>query len=211
MNVPANPLRILIVDDHPAMRQGVTTLLSRKGFLVAGEAQRKQEALELAASERPDLVLVDLSLKNESGIDLIAELRKRGVPTLVYSMHEEPHYIKRAFAAGARGYVTKSEVSHILTEAIDRVIAGERYVSPQAAQSITDRTLMEPGNGHPKQLSQQEEAVFRLLGQGEETARIAATLNVNIRTVHSYYNRIIIKLGLSGMKELRRLAIGKRL
>jgi DNA-binding NarL/FixJ family response regulator len=204
------PRRILIVDDHPAMRQGLALLLSRRGFHVAGEAERKQEALELAISERPDLAVVDLSLKSESGIDLITELRDIGVPSLVYSMHEEPHYIKRAFAAGARGYATKGEVSRVLAEAIDKVIAGERYVSPQAAQAFADKTLFSPGNGQIKQLSPQEEAVLHMLGKGEDTARIAAKLNVNVRTVHSYYNRINVKLGLSGMKELRRLAIGTR-
>lgn len=210
MRESTGPLRILIVDDHPAMRQGIAMLLSRRGFLVAGEAERKHDALALAASLQPDLAVVDLSLKSESGIDLITELRDMGIPSVVYSMHEEPHYVKRAFAAGARGYATKSEVSHVLTEVIDKVIAGERYVSPQAAQSFTERILFSPGNGHAKELSPQEEAVFHMLGLGDDTARIAATLNVNVRTVHSYYNRIIVKLGLSGMKELRRLAIGSR-
>lgn len=201
--------RILLVDDHPAVRQGLALVLSRHDFLVVGEAERRPDTLELVSSQRPDLVVVDLSLKNESGLDLLCDLREMEVPALVYSMHEEPQHIKRAFASGAQGYVTKCEVSQVLIQAVREVLAGNRYVSPQAAQSLAGSMLSDPAPDAGKTLSPREETIFGLVGRGEDAARIAAALNVSIRTVESYCNRIIVKLELTGMKELRRLAIGK--
>ena len=202
----AAPIRVLLVDDHPAVRQGLALLLAPEGIAVSAEAGGRSEALARQDEDCPDLALVDLSLGGEDGLPLIADLRARGVPVLVYSMHEDPRRVGGAFAAGALGYVTKREVHRVLVEAIREVAAGRRFISPNAALALANRIADAPSST-VRDLSLQERQVYRLLGEGEGTLEIAAALNISARTVESYYTRILDKLGLEGMHELRRHAI----
>ncbi len=203
-------VRVLIVDDHPAVRQGLALLLEPEGVAVCAEAGNSAEALARVEELRPDVVLVDLSLGEEDGSLLVAELTRRAVPTLVYSMHEDGRRVESAFAAGARGYVTKREVHRVLVEAIGAVAAGRRFVSPRAAVALADRVVDARADAACDGLSSQERQVYRFLGEGQGTTEIAAAMGISTRTVESYYARMLVKLGLGGMRELRHEAIVRR-
>jgi DNA-binding NarL/FixJ family response regulator len=201
--------RVLLVDDHPAVRQGVALLLAAGRHTVRGEAHNRLEALARLDTDAFDVALLDLSLGDESGLELIADLEDRGIPTLIYSMHEDPETIARAFRRGALGYVTKRENPVVLLEAVAAVMAGRRYVSPQAAQSLASQALI-PNQSDPEEgLSDRERQILVLMGRGETTVDIATVLAISVRTVETYYTRIIEKLQLSGMKGLRKHAISR--
>ncbi len=203
----AAPIRILVVDDHPAVREALALLVSSQGMEVCAEAGGRADALASLATRRPHLAVVDLALDGEDGLVLIAQLRSRGIAALVYSMHSDAGHVQAAFGAGALGYVTKAEFRGVLAEAIRAVAAGRRFVSPRAAVALAER-ITEPHRGEmPATLSGQEREVYRLMGQGEGTHEIAIALNISTHTVESYYARIQQKLGLEGMYELRRRAI----
>lgn len=199
--------RVLLVDDHPAVRQGLSLLLDKKGIVVCGQAINREETLQLLAGARPDLVLVDLSLGSESGLDLIRELHADGVMTLVYSMHDDAQHVESAFASGAHGYVTKRDMGASLLEAIGEVLAGRRYVSPVVAKIIADRFISGQPRIQIERLSERELEIFRRAGAGESASEMSDSLAISPRTVESYYARIVEKLGLTGVKAMRRLAI----
>jgi len=203
----SSPIRILLVDDHPAVREGLGLLLAAEGICVCGEASGQAEALRSLAEARPDLALVDLSLGSEYGATLVTELCAREIPSLVYSMHEDIHHVESAFAAGARGYVTKRELQGVLVLAIREVAQGRRFVSPNAAIALADHIAGTRSHNGERELSDQERQVFHLLGEGEGTIEIAAAMCIKTRTVESYYARIMDKLGIEGMHDLRHYAI----
>jgi DNA-binding NarL/FixJ family response regulator len=204
---PHAPRRVLLVDDHPLVREGLTALLEQEGFTPCCEPEGGAQVIACLGAVSPDLAVVDLSLGDESGLALIPALRDRGVPVVVYSMHEDPSHVERAFAAGAQGYVTKREVIETLVQAIRAVLAGRTFVSPRAAQGLAGRLAgPEVAIAHSA-LSDQEHRVYRLLGEGDTTAEIAAKMHLRPRTVETYYDRILNKLGLEGMHELRHHAI----
>jgi len=130
------PIRVLVVDDHPTVLQGLGRLLEPEGIMVCAEAGNCADALASAKEQHFDMALVDLSLGDEDGIPLIADLDKQALPSLAYSIHEDEHHVKRAIAAGAFGYVTKSEVHLVLVDAIFEVAAGRRFISPRAAMAL---------------------------------------------------------------------------
>lgn len=199
MSVPDTP-KLFLVDDHPLVRAGLAHLLQASGFAVVGEAGTGSEALSHPALVTNPLVIVDLSLGDESGIDLIKHLRLRGLSVLVYSMHEGANVIRNALEAGAGGYVTKREAAHSLAEAIRSVSTGSRYLSPRAAAACHEANPLDGLSGQQRQL-------YRLLGQGFTNEEIARQLNISVRTLESYYVRVIDKLGVKGVKELRQQAI----
>jgi len=206
MTAPAR-LRVLLVDDHPAVREGLALLLAPDGIDVVAEAGAHAEALARVKEQRPDLAIVDLSLDSEDGKALIADLRARDVPALAYSMHKDVGHVEGAFAAGALGYVTKRELHGVLVQAVRHVAAGRQFVSPMAAVALAERASQSQTEPGARDLSRQERQVYQLLGNGEGTYEIATALKISTRTVESYYARIIVKLGLKGMYELRHHAI----
>lgn len=199
-------IRIAVVDDHPAVRQGLALLLQPKGISVCAEAGARAEALTLIDEQRPDVVLVDLSLGDEDGTALLKDLRDRDYPALVYSMHEDGRRVAGAFAAGARGYVTKREVHRVLVLAITEVARGERFISPRAALALAGYAATEESEAALNQLSVKEHEVYRFLKRGNSTRSIAAAMGISTRTVESYCERICEKLRLAGMRELRHFA-----
>lgn len=203
--------RIFLIDDHPAVRQGLKLLLSQESHIICGEAENRFETFERIGSSYADMALLDLSLGEESGLELMAGLRELGIAVLVYSMHEDADTIEKAFAAGANGYVTKREVADVLLAAVSDLLAGRRHVSPRAAQSLANRTLSSPEANLETLLSVREQQIMSMLGQGESNADIAAAFAISVRTVETYNARIIVKLNLDGMKELRRYAIRNKL
>ena len=203
-------VRVFLVDDHPAVREGLQFLLSRYGIAVCGEAGGREETMQLLTGCSPDLVLVDLSLGNDSGLELLAELRSSGVRTLVYTMHDDARHIRAALTAGAGGYVTKGEMTNALREAITSIIFGDTYLSPVAAAALQSDSPHDATHLRLERLSPREMDIFRRVGRGDSTTDIAAELQITVSTVETNFNRIVSKLKLSGTKELRRLAISYR-
>jgi DNA-binding NarL/FixJ family response regulator len=205
--------RVFIVDDHPLVREGLTNLVNQQADLIGcGEAATAAEAMQNIPAAHPEIVIVDLSLGDSSGIELIKDL-KRSYPALfvlVLSMHEEAHYAERALRAGARGYLVKRETTRKVIEAIRTVLEGRFFLNDALSQVITaefvaGKTLAT--RSPVEQLSDRELAVFDLLGQGWSTRRIAETLHVSVKTVQAYYARIKDKLHLGSVTELIREAV----
>ena len=204
---PDTPARIFLADDHPAVREGLTLRLLQEGFVVCGEAENRATLLAGIDDSRADIALLDLTLCEESGLDLIADLCARAIPVLVYSMHEDAETVRRALQRGAGGYVAKRETSAVLVDGVRRTLAGERYLSPRIAAALDAALEHEPAPGQAALLSERERQTLTLLAQGNANTEIADALGVGVRTVESYCARILVKLDLDGMKTLRKYAI----
>ncbi len=202
---------IFLVDDHPLVREWLTNLLHQEPDLhVCGEAASAPEAVAAIERLRPSVVVVDITLEDGSGLELLKDIRRvspRSV-SLMLSMHDELTYAERALRAGARGYVTKRETTGKIVAAIREVLAGRIFVSDELKAMIAERML---SGGASKAdvslLSDRELEVFRMLGQGRETREIAASLKISVKTVQVYFARIKEKYGLAGHNELLREAI----
>ena len=204
---------VFLVDDHPLVREWLTNLINQQTDLsVCGEAETRPQAMQSILQLKPDIAIVDISLKDSSGIELIKDLQQTapGMAILVLSMHEEPHYAERALRAGARGYIVKRETTRKVIAAIRQVLSGTMYISEGVATALASQYVT--GKGVPKQspveqLSDRELEVFELLGQGRGTRQIAETLKVSVKTVQAYCGRIKEKLGLASATELLREAV----
>ncbi|MFB3828563.1 MAG: response regulator [Bryobacteraceae bacterium] len=194
------------MDDHPVVRQGLAVLLRSEDIGLPVEAGGLADALAHVEEHRPDLAIVDLSLEGEDGLPLVADLHKRAVPVLVYSMHGDLHRVVDAFSAGALGYVTKRELASVVLQAIREVMAGRRFVSPGAAAALLETVTASRDDTSVDKLSPRERAVYELLGRGDGPSAIAAALHISPHTVESYFERILVKLSVNGMQELRRHA-----
>jgi DNA-binding NarL/FixJ family response regulator len=204
---------VFIVDDHPLVREGLTNLINRQSDLVVcGEAKGSAEAIAGITKERPDVAIVDISLTNESGLELIKQLVTQlpEVALIVLSMHDEALYAERALRAGARGYVMKHETSKSVLASIRRVLEGDIYVS----ERIVNRMVLgftssrRPVASSPvERLSDRELEIFQLLGQGRMPSEIARDLNLSLKTVQAYCARAKEKFGVTSLTELLRAAI----
>jgi DNA-binding NarL/FixJ family response regulator len=194
---------VFLVDDHPLVRQGLAVMLEQAGFAVGGEAESIEATLAHPGLAASQVAILDLSLDRANGMDLIPVLSQRGIRVVVYSMHEDAAVVRSALAAGAKGYITKREAAQSLVAAIRTVLDGGDYVSPRAASGLAQR-VTDPD------LSRQQEQLYDLLGQGCDAQEIADRLHVSPRTVETYCTRLMDKMGLAGMKELRRRAIADR-
>jgi DNA-binding NarL/FixJ family response regulator len=206
-------IRVLLVDDHPLVREGLVNLIAQQPDLeVCGEAGNEPQALALVSSAQPDVAVVDLTLENGSGLELIKSIKAGhpGVAVLVLSMHDESLYAERALHAGARGYIMKREAAKKVIQGIRAVCAGQLYVSEKISAGMAEKfaggRLAAPASP-VEQLSDRELAVFELLGQGQNTRQIADHLHVGFKTVQSYCARIKEKLQLANATELLRAAI----
>ena len=204
---------VFLVDDHPLVREWLTNLIHQQPDLrVCGEAESGPEALERILAQKPDVAIVDISLKASSGIELIKNLKQLSpqVAVLVLSMHEESHFAERALRAGARGYIVKRETTRKVITAIRKVLEHQVYISEDiasalAAQISTGRTKAEQSPA--ELLSDRELEVFELLGQGRGTRQIAEQLRVSVKTVQAYCARMKEKLNLASGTELLREAV----
>ncbi|HSY43507.1 MAG TPA: response regulator transcription factor [Candidatus Acidoferrum sp.] len=204
--------KILVVDDHPLVREWLANLIQQQPDLsVSSETESAPSALSAVDTAKPDLVIVDINLKNSSGIELIKSLKESHpeVPVLVLSMHDESLYAERVFRAGARGYVNKRETAQKVVEAIRRVLAGKLYVSEKAAEILAGKTArgQTVNRSAIELLSDRELQVFDKLGQGIGTKQIALDFHVSIKTVQEYCARIKEKLNLTSATELLREAV----
>lgn len=205
--------RIFLVDDHPLIRISLRELLAAEpDLMVCGEAEDRQEALEAIARSNPDLVIVDLKLRNSDGLDLIRDLAARhpSVLTLVLSMYDEVLHSERAIRAGASGFVSKQADAGRFVAALRKVLGGEIYWSETAAAQVATR-LARPPRGVKRlpldSLSDREMQVFESVGAGTSTGQIAAALHIDVSTVETYRARIKEKLGLKNTTELLQEAI----
>ena len=204
--------RILVVDDHPIVRQGMALLINREADLeVCGEAEEASAALAAIERLRPDFVIVDLSLNGPDGMDLIKAIRARSaaLPVLVLSMHDELTYAERALRAGANGYIMKQEATTRVLTAVRRILKGEVYLSDRAASRVVQQYVRGSARDTSPiaELSDRELEVFRLIGQGHGTRQIAEELRLSVKTVESYQAHIKEKLSLRSARELVQHAI----
>ena len=205
--------RILLVDDHPLVRTGLAEVLRREpDFEVCGEAEDRSQALDAIAATKPDLTIVDLSLKKSSGLELVKDIRARfpTVRVLVVSMHDELHNVERALRAGASGYISKTEATTQVVEAIRQVLSGEAFLCPRVATQMAARMV---GHPHPEEspgvkgLTDRELQIFELLGQGFNRQKVAEQLHLGVNTVETYRSRLKEKLNLKDANELLQYAI----
>jgi len=206
------PVKILIVDDHPSVREGLALRISIHSDLeVCGEAESEEQAIELVRQTKPDLVLVDISLKSGHGLELIKRIRSmdQSVKMLVISGFQESLYAERACRAGALGYLNKQESSEKMIEAIRTVLAGERFLSPEISRRLISQAL---GSSDRKktpieQLTDRELEVFRMIGEGLSTGIIANRLFLSTHTIDTHRENIKRKLTLNSAAELSRAAV----
>jgi DNA-binding NarL/FixJ family response regulator len=203
--------KILILDDHPILRRGIAEYInSTADITVCGEAEDCRTALTMMTSEKPDLVIVDISLNGSSGIEFLKILKVEhpDVPALVLSMHDELLYAERVLREGARGYVTKQEAVEKIVTAIRKVLEGQIYLSDRMVERILEKKYMGQANLSPMEsLSDRELEVFRLIGEGATTVGIAQQLHRSVKTIETYRARIKVKFNLKNNMELIRLAM----
>jgi DNA-binding NarL/FixJ family response regulator len=204
--------RVMVVDDHPIVRQGLALLINRESDLVVcGEAEEAMGAMHVLASARPDVLIVDISLNGPDGIDLLKNIRNTHptLPVLILSMHDEMIYAERALRAGANGYIMKQEATEKVLIAVRRILNGEIYVSERISNQILKQYITGSGtvrNSSIGDLSDRELEVFRLIGEGHGTRQIAEELHVSVKTVESYQAHIKEKLSLRSARELMQRA-----
>ena len=207
-----NRSRVFLVDDHPLVREGLTNLINQQEDLaVVGEAEDSAGAVAGIAEKQPNIALIDISLKNESGLELVKDLEERFplVGLIVLSMHDEALYAERALRAGAKGYVMKRESSKSVLTAIRRVLAGDVYISERVVTAMAKRmgSSRKAAAEPVERLSDRELEIFRLLGQGRTTSQIADDLHLSLKTVQAYCARAKEKFGVNSLGELLRAAI----
>src|SRR5712692_5365149 len=208
----ARKRRVFLVDDHPLVREGLSNLINHQDDLsVCGEAEDSGGARAGIEKTKPDVALIDISLKNESGLELVKNLESKfpNVALIVLSMHDEALYAERALRAGARGYVMKRETTKSVLTAIRRVLQGDVYVSERVVNVMARRlgsSRRAAANSPVELLSDRELEVFRLLGQGRTTSQIAEDLHLSLKTVQAYCARAKEKFGVHSLGELLRAA-----
>jgi len=201
------------VDDHPLVREWLTNLIHQQPDLfVCGESEDAPHALQEISVIRPNVAIVDISLKHGSGIELIKSIKAMHpeVATIVLSMHDERLYAERALRAGARGYIMKRETAKKVITAIRQVLAGKIYMSETLAAVFAEKFVdgkLPPGGSLVEKLSDRELETFQLLGKGYETRQVAEMMNVSMKTVQAHCAHIKEKLKLTNAAELLREAV----
>jgi DNA-binding NarL/FixJ family response regulator len=208
----SNPARVLLVDDHPIVREGLTCLINAAGDLVVcGQAAGGDEALRMLSDCDPHIAVVDISLADRNGVAVIRELLavRPKLPCLALSMYDESMYAMRVLRAGGRGYVMKQEVPKKIVVAIRKVLTGQVYLSDAMATRLVDHVVtLAPTNSHPtSELSDRELEILTLLGQTLSTRQIGERLYISHKTVEAHRERIKEKLHLNNGAELLRYAV----
>jgi len=210
---PDAKARVLLVDDHPIVRQGLAMLINAEpDLMVCGEASTGAEALQLVRTSEPDVAMIDIALDDRSGVELIREIRGMlpDLPMLALSMHDESLYAERVLRAGGRGYVMKQEATENMLTAIRRVLAGEIYLSARMSTRLLGQFASAPRgeNVSPiSRLTDRELEVFTMIGRGLSTREIAEKLFLSVKTVEAHREHIKEKLGLRSSVELVRHAV----
>jgi DNA-binding NarL/FixJ family response regulator len=198
-------VRVVVVDDHQLLREAVTELVnSEPGLEVVAAVGNARAGAEAVRDHAPDLVLLDLSLPGGGALGLVQQFHADGKPlTIIVSMHERPEYVRSAIAAGARGYVFKASTHRHLIDAIQQVMAGEKYIDPKVAIAFDDEVAVRTNLS----LSERERVVLIALARGRTYKDIAEELGVGVRTVETYRRRVVDKLGLRTRADFLRYAL----
>lgn len=207
------PTTFLIVDDHPLFRQGLVSVVEdNPHYMVIGQASSITEAMDLLEAEEPDMMLIDISLGEESGLELVKNVKalKPHILMLVISMYDEVIYASTSLKAGAKGYLMKQEAAKTLMGAIEEILKGKVYLSDAMRERMIDTmvaqqsdTLVDP----VETLSAREKEVFRLIGNGYGVSEIAEKLNLSFKTINVYRDNIRRKIAVNDAGELRKYAI----
>jgi DNA-binding NarL/FixJ family response regulator len=213
LDVQAKKYRVLLVDDHPIVRQGLALLIDRETDLsVCGEADGAHSAFHAIQTLRPDIVVLDISLNGPDGLEVLKEIRVKtgSLPVLILSMHDESIYAERAMRAGANGYIMKQEATEKVLVAIRRILQGDVYLSDRLTTTMLQQYVR--GGAATKSspllnLTDRELEVFRLIGEGHGTRQIADELHLSVKTIESYQAHIKEKLALRNARELVQHAI----
>jgi DNA-binding NarL/FixJ family response regulator len=207
-------MKVLITDDHPIVRQGLKQLLKETfEAIVVDEAGNGTEALDKIKTDKYDIVLLDIAMPGMNGLEVLKEIQKfnKTLPVLIISIYPEDQYALRCLKAGASGYLTKDTASDELTLAVERILSGKKYVSP----NLADKLARHLNEGTPKLphelLSDREDQVMRYIASGKTAAEIAAELNLSVKTINTYRNRIIKKMQIKNSAELIRYAVQNQL
>jgi len=212
-NNPAAKRRVLLVDDHPIVRQGLMLLINQEPDLtVCGQAEDMQSALQAIPDARPEIMVVDISLNGPDGLELLKNIRTKHpvMPVLILSMHDESIYAERALRAGANGYIMKQEATDKVLTALRRILSGEIYVSDRVGSAMLQHYVRGTSlstQSSVAELTDRELEVFRLIGEGHSTRQIAEELHLSVKTVESYQAHIKEKLSLRSARELVQHAI----
>ena len=213
MTTNGDKTKVLIVDDHPMMRQGLIQMINNEPDLaVCGEAETAEQAITQIEKTKPHLVLVDITLGGRSGLELIKDIQAidPNLPLLVLSMHDESLYAERVLRAGGRGYIMKQEGGKQIMLAIRQVLSGQIYVSPKMSASILEGfsgNRSGAGASPVQKLTDREFEIFQLIGEGRSTRHIARRLRLSVKTVEVHKQHIKEKLSLADAPSLARYAV----
>lgn len=205
--------KILVVDDHPIVRRGLMELINHeKDLFVCGQAEDAHQAMKGIRTLTPDMVIVDITLKEKNGMELIKDIKVQypDLPVLALSMHDESLYAERALRAGAKGYIMKQEGTEKLITAIHKVLSGQVFINDKIAAKIVHKLVgsgPEVSVSSTDRLSDRELEVFLLIGRGFGTRQISEQLHLSIKTIETYRSHIKEKLNLSDSTEMLRYAI----
>lgn len=208
-------IRVLLADDHSIVRAGLCRIVEESGDMtVVAEAADGKNAILKARDTNPDVAVIDISMPEFDGLEVTARLRdeKPELPVIILTMHEEEQYVVRAIEAGTMGYITKKSAPEKLVNAIRKVLAGQRYLSPEATESLALRVARGAKGQSPlDSLSNRELQVLKRLAQGNTNREIAAVYNISIKTVDTYRLRLLKKLNLRNNADISRFAIQSNL
>lgn len=201
-------ITILVIDDHPIVRAGCKQLIQQIPSTKVVEAETGEEGYKLFQEIYPDMVLLDITLPGLGGLEILRKMRanRENAKILMFSMHEDPVFASRAMQTGARGYITKNNAADHLVEAVEKVLAGKTYLSPDTAQQLA---MLNVGAGESalSDLSRRELEILRLLGEGKSMTEIAGVLGISYKTVANNLTQIKSKLDINKTAELMRFAI----
>jgi DNA-binding NarL/FixJ family response regulator len=207
-------IKILIADDHPIVRAGLKQVIEKSPDMrVAGEALNGQEVLDRVSREEWDILILDFSMPGKSGLDVIKELRRQrpGLPVLILSMHPEAELAPRLLKAGVSGYLMKESATTELVNAIRKIHAGGRYVSPALAEKLAGDLALESGRQPHELLSDREYQVLACIAAGKTAQEIALELSLSVKTIRTYRDRVMEKLSLKNDVELSHYALEHRI
>lgn len=207
-------MKVLIADDHAIVRRGMIQLLREQyPFVVIGEADDAENLVKAIISDNWDLVICDMSMPGRSGLDALNQIKEMRpeIPVLIMSMYPEEQYGVRVIKAGAAGYLKKESIHEELTKAIDTVLRGKRYITPEIAESLAEAMLSPGSDRSHTSLSDREFDVFKLLALGKSVSEIASQLSLSMTTISTYRTRILRKMGMKSNAELARYALENNL